>query len=69
MSNGKFYIVFSPQGEAPAKVVHQTHKDALKVAWSMSRLHRGQEFFVMASASKPILHAELPETGEGEGGA
>lgn len=49
-----FYTVFSPQGEAPAKVQHTTHGEALFAARRMAALHPGQEFFVMKSASKGV---------------
>jgi hypothetical protein len=49
-----FYTVYSPEGETPAKVQHETHGDALFAAKQMAKFHPGQTFFVMKSASKPI---------------
>lgn len=48
------YIVFSPEGPTPPVVVHQSHKEALGVAYRMANAHRGQSFHVMKSCSKAI---------------
>lgn len=53
-AKNKFYIVYSPEGNAPAKVQHRTKGAALWVARRMAALHPGQTFYVMKSASKPI---------------
>lgn len=52
-----FYTVYSPQGEAPAKVQHNTHGEALFAARRMAALHPEQDFFVMKSASKRVAVA------------
>ena len=51
------YIVFSPDGPTPPVVVHQSHKQALGVAYRMANAHRGQTFHVMKSCSKAITKA------------
>lgn len=56
-----FYTVFSPQGEAPAKVQHETRGAAKFAASQMAKFHPGREFYVMKSASKPICIAEAPQ--------
>ncbi len=56
-----FYTVFSPSGEAPAKVQHATHGEALFAAKQMAKFHPGQTFFVMKSVSKPITTAVRAE--------
>lgn len=56
-----FYIVFSPDGEAPAKVTHATHGAAHYAAQAMAKLHKGQSFYVMRSAGRP-QHMEESES-------
>ncbi len=58
----RFYTVFSPEGEAPAKVSHATHKEAFAIAHSMARAYPGQTFFVMKSASNPISLPRVHDT-------
>ena len=55
-----FYIVFSPDGDAPAKVTHPTHGAAHYAAQAMAKLHKGQSFYVMRSASRP-QRVDAPE--------
>lgn len=50
----RFYIVFSPDGETPPKVVHKTHPAAIYAAVQMKKLHPGHSFFVMGSMSAPV---------------
>lgn len=57
-----FYTVYSPQGEAPAKVQHNTHGEALFAARRMSKLHPGQEFYVMQCKSKAQVCEAAPES-------
>lgn len=57
-----FYIVYSPQGAAPAKVQHSTHGEALFVARRMAELHPGQEFYVMQCKSKAQVCEAAPES-------
>ena len=50
-----FFIVYSPQGPTPPVKQHKTHKEAMGAAHRMASYHPGREFFVMKSASKPVL--------------
>lgn len=54
----QFYIVFSPDGETPPKVVHPTHKGALVAAVRMARFHPDKSFFVMGSMSARVVPRE-----------
>lgn len=47
----QFFIVFSPEGAAPPKVVHSTHKGALFAAAQMAGRNPEASFFVMGSMS------------------
>lgn len=49
------FIVWSPEGEAPAKVEHATHGKALWAAWKLAEEHPGQTFYVMGRAGKPAF--------------
>lgn len=63
-----FYTVFSPQGEAPAKVQHATYGEARFAAKRMALLNPGQEFFVMKSASKGVMNLNVHDTiGDSDG--
>lgn len=63
-----FYTVFSPSGEAPAKVQHATHGEALFAARRMATAHPEQEFFVMKSASKAQVKPKVHDTiGDSDG--
>jgi hypothetical protein len=53
-SKHQFFVVFSPDGETPPKVVHPTHKGALYAAVQMAKLNPEASFFVMGSMSRPI---------------
>ena len=48
------YIVWSPQGQTPPVVPLDTHKQAFRAANGMAKLHPGQDFYVMVTASKPV---------------
>jgi hypothetical protein len=56
----RFYIVFSPEGETPPKVVHKTHPSAIYAAVQMKKLHPDHSFFVMGSMSAPVEVREKP---------
>ena len=56
-----FYIVFSPQGDTPPKVQHETHGAAKFAAEQMAKFNPGREFFVMKSVSKPFTVAVSPD--------
>lgn len=60
----RFYIVFSPDGETPPKVVHKTHPAAIYAAVQMKKLHPENSFFVMGSMSAPVEVREKPMTEE-----
>jgi len=60
-----FYTVFCPTGEAPAKVVHETHPAALFAAHAMAKEHPDKTFFVMKAASKAIVAPTEPTASEG----
>jgi hypothetical protein len=49
--SARFFTVFSPEGEAPAKVQHATHKAAFSAAKRMAEAFPGQTFYVMKSSS------------------
>lgn len=53
-----FFTIYCPQGESPAQVQHDSHKRAFGVAHRMAKAHRGKEFYVMRSCSKPIVVAD-----------
>ena len=59
-----FYIVFSPDGPTPPVKVHASHPEALAIAHVMAKVHRGQTFHVMKSASKPIVVTDDPSEAE-----
>lgn len=59
-----FYTVFSPQGEAPAKVQHATHGAALFAARTMAKLNPGKEFYVMKCKSKAQVVEAAPAAQE-----
>ncbi len=61
----RFYTVFSPEGAAPAKVQHVTHKEAFSAAARMAKAFPGQTFYVMKSASAGhcITAADVPDEG------
>lgn len=59
-----FFIIYSPEGETPPKVTHATHKEALGIAHNMAKLHPGQTFFVMKSASRPVAKDVAVQTAE-----
>lgn len=54
----EFFIVFSPEGLAPAKKIHPTHKGALYAAAQMAKAHPEASFFVMGSMSAPVKPRE-----------
>jgi hypothetical protein len=62
----RFYIVFSPDGETPPKVVHKTHPAAIYAAVQMKKLHPDQSFFVMGSMSAPVEVREKAEPEEAQ---
>jgi len=51
----RIYIVFSPDGETPPKVIHDSHKQAHFAAQRMATLNPGRTFHVMQSAGKPAF--------------
>lgn len=61
----RFYIVFSPEGAAPAKVQHASHKEAFSAAARMAKAFPGQTFYVMksASAGHHVTPAKVPDEG------
>lgn len=53
----RFYIVWSPEGEAPPQVKHETFEAAKIASKSMANNHRGQTFFVLMACHgvcKPV---------------
>ena len=58
-----FYIVFSPEGDAPPRITHTTHKAAHFAARAMAQLHKGQTFYVMRRAGSPA-RVDLPAAPE-----
>ena len=52
-----FFIVYSPEGETPPKYHHDSHGAALSEAHRMAKRCPGKQFYVMRSASKPIIEA------------
>jgi hypothetical protein len=53
-SKKQFFIVFSPDGETPPKIVHETHQGALYAAVQMAKRNPEASFFVMGSMSAPV---------------
>lgn len=51
------YIVWSPNGEAPPKVAHESHNAACHAAWMMAKQYPGQTFYIMRRAGKPALES------------
>lgn len=49
-----FFIVFSPQGEAPARKTYATHPAAFAEAHRLAKMFPSQQFFVMQSKSRAI---------------
>lgn len=58
----RFYLVFCPDGPGMPSKIHDTHQSAFFECHRMSKLHPGKQFFVLSSASKPIIVAD--ETAE-----
>lgn len=56
--SNEFYMVL---GSGMPMVRHPTHKAAYRTAHRMAKLHPGQEFFVLRSASSPIVYDDLGE--------
>lgn len=48
------FVVWSPDGETPPKVVHRTHQAAHSAAHMMAKAHPGQTFMVMAKSGRAI---------------
>jgi hypothetical protein len=57
----QFFIVFSPEGAAPPKIMHSSHKAALYAAVQMAKINPDASFFVMGSMSKPVTAATVRE--------
>jgi hypothetical protein len=55
----QFFIVFSPDGETPPKIVHATHKGAMFAAAQMAKINPKASFFVMGSMSRPVTAATV----------
>jgi hypothetical protein len=54
-SKHQFFIVFSPEGLAPPKIVHPTHKGAMYAAAQMAKFNPEASFFVMGSMSGRVI--------------
>lgn len=54
MARPQFFIIFSPTGPTPPVVMYSSHTAAFGVAHRMAAEHPGQDFHVMASASRAI---------------
>lgn len=50
------FIVWSPDGETPAKVAHDTHGAAFKAAHLMAAKYPGQTFMVMSRAGRTVTN-------------
>lgn len=57
----QFFIVFSPEGLSPPKIVHQSHKAALYAAVQMAKQYPEASFFVMGSMSPRVKPREQTE--------
>lgn len=53
-----FFTVYSPEGEAPARVQHATHGAAMHQAGRLARANPGHRFFIMRSCGKPVVVEE-----------
>lgn len=50
-----FFIVYSPEGEAPPRVQHKNHGAAMHQAARLAKANPGRRFFVMRTASRPLV--------------
>lgn len=64
------YIVFSPEGDTPPRIFHESHADAERVAWEMARRHPDKTFYVAkVRHGKAIRWADHTEATERTGAA
>lgn len=49
------FIVYSPEGEAPPRIHHKSHKAAFHQAHRLAKSNPGRRFFVMKMASNQIM--------------
>lgn len=55
MASKGFFIVYSPEGEAPPRVQHKNHGAAMHQAARLAKANPGRRFFVMRTASRPLM--------------
>lgn len=58
--SSKRFMVWSPEGKSAPKVTHSTHQEAFAIAHVMAKQYPGQSFYVLATASKPIIAKSEP---------
>lgn len=50
-------IVWSPDGDTPPKVAHQSHGSAHRAAHQLAAKHPGRTFYVMERSGRPVSAA------------
>lgn len=64
-----FWIIWSPRGTFPPRVMHQTLGDAVLESQRLAKLHPGDAFFVMKAVGQslvevPAIYKPIEEDGD-----